>query len=69
MAAIAIAVRGDSERKVLPKLLQDADPEVVAEACRTAATLQNRVYLDSLLRLLASSRMRGAAMEALAGIR
>ena len=42
-------------------------PEVVAEACRTAATLQNRIYLDSLLRLLASSRMRGAAMEALAG--
>ena len=67
MAAIAVAVRGDSDAKVLPKLLQDPDPEVVAEACRTAATLQNRVYLDSLLRLLASSRMRGAAMEALAG--
>ncbi len=67
MAAIAVAVRGDSGAKVLPKLLQDPDPGVVAEACRTASTLQNRIYLDSLLRLLASSRMRGAAMEALAG--
>ena len=67
MAAIAVAVRGDSDAKVLHKLLQDPDPEVVAEACRTASSLKNRVYLDSLLRLLASSRMRGAAMEALAG--
>ena len=67
MAAIAIAVRGASDSRVLHKLLQDQEPEVVAEACRTAAHLQDRTYLDSLLRLLAHARMRGYAIEALAG--
>jgi AAA family ATP:ADP antiporter len=67
MAAIAVAVRGDSETKVLHKLLQDPDPDVAAEACRTASSLHNRAYLDSLLRLLASARLRGVAMDALAG--
>jgi AAA family ATP:ADP antiporter len=67
MAAIAVAVRGDRESKVLHKLLQDSEPEVVKEACNTAASLQNRAYLDSLLRLLARSRMRGYALDALAG--
>lgn len=66
MAAIAVAVRGDAESKVLHKLLQDTEPEVVSEAARAAATLQNRVYLDSLLRLLAKARMRGYAIDALA---
>lgn len=65
LAAIAVAVRGDSETKVLHKLLQDPVGEVVAEACTTAAKLQNRTYLDSLLRLLASARTRGYAIDAL----
>jgi len=46
-------------------LLQDPVSEVVAEACKTAAKLQNRVYLDSLLRLLASARTRGYAIDSL----
>jgi AAA family ATP:ADP antiporter len=65
LAAIAVRVRGDSETKALHRLLQDSEPEVVAEACRTAAALQNRTYLDSLLRLLAGARTRGAAIDAL----
>jgi ATP:ADP antiporter, AAA family len=65
MAAIAVGVRGDGETKVLHKLLQDPDAEVVAEAAKTAAKLQNRMYLDSLLRLLTSARTRGIGIEAL----
>jgi AAA family ATP:ADP antiporter len=65
MAGIAVAVRGDADTKVLHKLLQDPEPEVVAEAARTAAKLQNRMYLDSLLRLLTSARTRGIGIEAL----
>jgi AAA family ATP:ADP antiporter len=67
MAAIAVGIRSASDSQVLHKLLQDSEPEVVAEACRTAAKLQDRKYLDSLLRLLAHARMRGYAIEALAG--
>ena len=67
MAAIAIAVRGDSESTALHNLLQDPEPEVAGEACKTAAALQNRVYLDSLLRLLGKARMRGKAIDALTG--
>ncbi len=67
MAAIAIAVRGASDSQVLHKLLQDEDPQVVAEACRTAARSQDRTYLDSLLRLLPRARVRGYAIEALSG--
>jgi AAA family ATP:ADP antiporter len=65
LAGIAVAVRGDAETKVLHKLLQDPDLEVVSEAARTAARLQNRMYLESLLRLLTSARTRGIGIEAL----
>ena len=65
MAAVAVGVRGDGETKVLHKLLQDPEPDVVREAAQTAAKLQNRMYLDSLLRLLTSARTRGIGIEAL----
>ena len=38
---------------------------MVREAARTAARLQNRMYLESLLRLLTSARTRGIGIEAL----
>ena len=67
MAAIAVAVRKTTDSPILHKLLQDTNAAVVAEACRTAALLQDRGYLDSLLRLLPRARVRGYAIEALAG--
>lgn len=66
MAAIAIAVSGDREVKALHKLLGDQSADVVAEATRTAAVLQNREYLDSLLKLLAKAQTRRFAIDALA---
>lgn len=65
LAAIAVGLRGDSHSKVLHRLLQDSETEVVAQAAGTAAKLQNRAYLDSLLRLLVSARTRGIGIEAL----
>jgi ATP:ADP antiporter, AAA family len=66
MAAIAIDVRGDRENNVLNSLLRDPDPSVAIMACRTAASLQSRSYIESLLWLLAKARLRGEAIEALA---
>lgn len=66
MAAIALRTRGDSDTPVLYRLLRDTDPGVATAACKTAGTLQNRAYLDGLLRLLANARLRGAAIDALA---
>ena len=66
MAAIAIRIRGDAEISALHRLIRDANPEVAKAASRTAGALQNRAYLDSLLRLLPNSQLRSAAVEALA---
>jgi hypothetical protein len=39
-------------------LLQDSTQQVVEVAARTAGRLQNRMYLDGLLHMLAYSRLR-----------
>jgi AAA family ATP:ADP antiporter len=67
LAAIGIRLHGDKETGALHGLLLDPDNQVASAACRTAAVLQDRVYLDALLRLLAKSRLRREAIDALAG--
>lgn len=66
LAAAAIRVRGDQDTPALYRLLRDENPRVAAAAARTAGELQNRAYLDGLLRLLANPRLRRQAIEALA---
>ncbi len=66
LAASALAVIGDRGTEVLHKLLQDPDEKVLAEACRAAGALNNRVYLHGMLPLLGNPRLRGIAIESLA---
>lgn len=66
LAAIATRVRGDAETNVIHGLLRDADPKVAAAASLTAGTLQNRTYLEGLVRLLPNARLRGSVIDALA---
>jgi ATP:ADP antiporter, AAA family len=65
-AAIGIRLHGDKESGALHQLLLDADPGVAAAACRTAGLLQDRAYLDALLRLLPKAHMRRYAIDGLA---
>jgi HEAT repeat protein len=67
LAAHAIAVCGDQGTEALYRLLEDPDPEVVAAACRAAGTLRSRAYLNTLVKHLGNSRLRGTVIEALAG--
>lgn len=66
LAAAAIRIHGDAETTALFKLLKDSDARVTTQACKAAGALQNRSYLDGLVRLLADPRLRGAAIESLA---
>jgi ATP:ADP antiporter, AAA family len=66
LAATGIRLHGDKETGALHGLLLDADPRVAAAACRTAGVLQDRVYLDALLRLLPKSQLRREAIDSLA---
>ncbi len=66
LAAAAIAVHGDADTRALVGLLQDRSPDVAEAAARTAGRLQNRSYLDGLLRMLAHARVRQFGVEALA---
>jgi AAA family ATP:ADP antiporter len=66
LAALAVRSRGDQGTEVLHRLLRDPDFAVRDAALRTAGALQNRVYLESMIQALSSSRLRGAAIDALA---
>lgn len=66
LAAAALRIHGDTESALLHGLLSDSNPEVSTAACRTAGVLQNREYLDGLLRQLGNARLRGVAIECLA---
>jgi AAA family ATP:ADP antiporter len=66
LAAIAVRLHGDKETGAMHQLLLDADTRVAAAACRSAAILQDRTYLDALLRLLPKAQMRADAIDALA---
>jgi AAA family ATP:ADP antiporter len=66
VAALAVGVRGDHGTEVLFRLLEDPDRTVMAAACRAAGSVENRAYVPALVGLLADSRLRGAAIEALA---
>ena len=67
LAALAIRARGDEGTEVLHNLLEDSDPGVVAAACLSAAALQSRQYVGSIVRRLSDARLRGVAIEALTG--
>ncbi len=66
LAAIALRARGDQGTEVLHALLEDNHPAVVEAACTTAGALGNREYLPYLIRKLPNSKVRGAAIQALA---
>lgn len=66
LAALAVGVRGDQGVETLNRLFDDADPSVIAAACRTAGLLRNREYLFPVIRALGHPRLRGDAIAALA---
>ena len=66
LAAMAVGCRGDQGTEALHTLLDDPDPTVVQAAFASAAALQNREYLISIIRRLPDSKLRGAAIESLA---
>ncbi|MBI3281744.1 MAG: HEAT repeat domain-containing protein [Acidobacteria bacterium] len=66
VAAAAIRVHGDKDTGALHKLLLDRDPGVAEAACRTAAALEYRTYIEGLLRRLEDADVRRCAIEALA---
>ncbi len=66
LAAVAVGVHGDEGTEALHRLLEDFDPRVVAAACHAAGRLSNRSYLNAIVSRLGDSRVRGAAIEALA---
>ena len=66
LAATALQIVPEAEDTSLQKLLRDKDPRVVTAAGKTAAAMKSRASLDSLLRLLANSRLRSVAIEGLA---
>jgi AAA family ATP:ADP antiporter len=67
LAARALGIAGDQGTEALHRLLQDPDRAVATIACRAAGELRNRAYVDALIQMLPNARMRGAAIEALAG--
>ncbi len=66
-AALAVGVRGDQGTEALFRLLADDSPAVARTACISAGSLGNRAYLFPLIDALANPKVRGAAVEALAG--
>ena len=66
-AAQAIGVRGDFGVEVLARLIEDADLEVAASACRAARQLRDRTCLFPLIHALRFPRIRGEAIGGLAG--
>jgi ATP:ADP antiporter, AAA family len=65
LAARAVEVSGDEGIEALHRLLEDADPRVVAAACRAAGALRNRGYVYAMVQRLSDVRVRGVAIEAL----
>jgi ATP/ADP translocase/HEAT repeat protein len=65
LAALAVRARGDQGTEVLHRLLHDQHAGVRKAAIASAGALQNRVYVEALIDSLASSRVRGAAIDAL----
>ncbi|MDX2153905.1 MAG: Npt1/Npt2 family nucleotide transporter [Bryobacteraceae bacterium] len=66
LAAIAIRIRPEDTDSLLRTLADDPDPAVVSSACRTMGFLEKREHLSLLFARLSDSRVRGAAIEALA---
>lgn len=66
LAATAIGVRGEDERGLLYRLLEDPDTQVTAAACRAAGELRDRSYVHGLVRALGPARLRREAIAALA---
>ncbi|MBC7928003.1 MAG: hypothetical protein H7039_20345 [Bryobacteraceae bacterium] len=66
LAAIGIGIRGDEGIVALHRLLRDSEPQVATAAARTAGKLQNRIYLEGLLPMLTSSKLRSEAVASLA---
>jgi AAA family ATP:ADP antiporter len=66
LAAMAVAARGDQGTEALHELLTDEDCGVAIAACNAAAQLQNREYVIPIIQRLTDSRLRGAAIDALA---
>jgi ATP:ADP antiporter, AAA family len=65
-AARALAiVPGNRSGEFLERLLEDASPQVVQEAVRTASKLQYEPAIARLVSMLSNSRLRSAAREAL----
>ncbi|MBK9168264.1 MAG: HEAT repeat domain-containing protein [Bryobacterales bacterium] len=68
LAATAAGIRGGAvAAPVLHQLLADADPGVVAAACRAAGETHDRAYVSALLSMLTESGLRGSAIDALTG--
>jgi AAA family ATP:ADP antiporter len=66
LAAIAIRVCSDGRRQALERLVQDREPNVAAEAIRTAGALCDRDFVPLLVQRLSDPQVRGAAIESLA---
>jgi AAA family ATP:ADP antiporter len=66
LAATAVGARGDHGTEVVHRLLADPDPLVARAACRAAGRLRNRAYAYALIEHLATARVRGDAIDALA---
>lgn len=66
LAAAAMRWHELDEPDIMHRLLNDPDRRVAAAAYASAAILKNRDYLPVLIRGLADSRLRGAAIESLA---
>jgi ATP:ADP antiporter, AAA family len=66
LAAKALGLTGDQGSEALHKLLNDADPKVVAAACRAAGAIRSRSYIHDLVWLLPNPHLRGEAVAALA---
>jgi ATP/ADP translocase/HEAT repeat protein len=65
LAASAAGLLGREAAGVLGGLLDDRDPSVAAAAFRAAGRLGDRMYVETMIRRLADSAVRGAAVEAL----
>ena len=66
IAALAIAVRGQENANELARLLQDADNDVVAAACRAAGKLGNRASVETMIKRLDDPALRSVVIESLA---
>ncbi|MCZ2079055.1 MAG: hypothetical protein LC130_29155 [Bryobacterales bacterium] len=66
LAAVGVAARGDHGIGVLHSLLEDRDKQVASAALKAAGSLQNRAYLEGIVRRLGNPLLRGDAITALA---